>query len=123
MSREAGDNPRELALWAAQLAVDKKAIDPVLLEVGKISIVADYFLIATGTSAVQVHTICDYIQEKMKEAGLPLLHLEGYREGWWVILDYGTLVVHLFQPEARDFYDLDRLWSKAPAVKMQEARS
>jgi ribosome-associated protein len=118
LSREPGDNPRELSLLAAQLAVEKKAIDPVLLEVGKISIVADYFLIATGTSAVQVHAVCDYLLEKIKEAGCPLLHIEGYREGWWVILDYGALVVHLFQPEARDFYDLERLWSKAPALKI-----
>jgi ribosome-associated protein len=117
LSREPGDSPRELSLLAAQLAVEKKAIDPVLLEVGKISIVADYFLIATGTSAVQVHAICDHLLEKIKEAGYPLLHSEGYREGWWVILDYGALVIHLFQPEARDFYNLDRLWSKAPLVK------
>lgn len=118
MTREPGDNPRELSLFAAQLAVEKKAINPVLLEVGKISIVADYFLIAAGTSAVQVRSICDHLLENIKETGSPLLHMEGYREGWWVVLDYGALVIHLFQPEARDFYDLERLWSKAPAVEI-----
>lgn len=118
MSREPGDNPRELSLLAAQLAVEKKAINPVLLEVGKISIVADYFLIAAGTSAVQVRAICDHLLENIKEAGCPLFHIEGYREGWWVVLDYGALVIHLLQPEARDFYDLERLWSKAPAVEI-----
>lgn len=118
MSRKRGDNPREMALLAVQLAVEKKAIDPVLLEVGKISIVADYFLILTGTSAVQVHTICDHLLGKIKEAGCPLLHMEGYREGWWVVLDFGFLVVHVFQPKARDFYNLERLWSKAPMVEV-----
>jgi len=123
LTREPGDNPREMAHLAARLAADKKAIDPVLLEVGTVSVVADYFLIATGNSAVQVHTICDHLQDNMKEAGFLLLRVEGYREGWWVVLDYGALIIHLLQPEARSFYDLERLWSKAPAYRIQETRS
>lgn len=123
MSREPGDNPRDMAHLAARLAADKKAIDPVLLEVGKVSVVADYFLIATGNSAAQVHTICDHLLDNMKEAGFSLLRIEGYREGWWVVLDYSALIIHLFQPEAREFYDLERLWSKAPVYRMQETRS
>ncbi|MBS3943207.1 MAG: ribosome silencing factor [Dethiobacter sp.] len=112
-----------MAHLAARLAADKKAIDPVLLEVGKVSVVADYFLIATGNSAAQVHTICDHLLDNMKEAGFSLLRIEGYREGWWVVLDYSALIIHLFQPEAREFYDLERLWSKAPVYRMQETRS
>jgi len=123
LSREPGDNPRDMAHLAARLAADKKAIDPVLLEVGKVSVVADYFLIATGNSAAQVHTICDHLLDNMKEAGFSLLRIEGYREGWWVVLDYSALIIHLFQPEAREFYDLERLWSKAPVYRMQETRS
>ncbi|HOL18375.1 MAG TPA: ribosome silencing factor [Bacillota bacterium] len=122
MSRDPGQSPRDLSLLAYQLALEKKAIDPVLLEVGKMSIVADYFLIVTGTSKVQVHAICDHLMEKIKEAGYPLLHVEGYREGWWVVLDYGSLVIHIFQPEARAFYDLERLWSKAPVVELTGTR-
>lgn len=116
MSREPGDDSRELALRAAELAAEKKAGDPVLLEVGKISIVADFFLISTGATQVQVHAICDHLLENLKKAGAPLLRIEGYREGWWVILDYGALVIHVMQPEARSFYNLERLWSKAPLV-------
>jgi ribosome-associated protein len=113
---EPGNGFRALALQAIDLAAEKKALDPVLLEVGKISIVADYFLIATGANRVQVHAICEHIREKLKEAGWTLLRTEGYAEGWWVVLDYGALIVHIFQPEARDFYSLERIWSKAPTV-------
>ena len=116
MIGEPGDDTRELGLWAAELAAEKKGVDPVLIEVGKISIIADYFLILSGLSAVQVHSICDHLMEQFKAAGWPLLRLEGYREGWWVILDYGALVIHVFQREAREFYNLERLWSKAPVV-------
>ncbi len=113
---EPASGSRKLALWAAELAAEKKAQDLTLLEVGKVSIVADYFLIATGATRIQVQTICDYLREKIKEQGRPLLRMEGYREGWWAVLDYGDLVVHLFQPEAREFYNLERLWSRAPLI-------
>lgn len=115
MSKPASSS-RKLALWTAGLAAEKKAQDLTLLEVGKVSIVADYFLIATGATGIHVRAICDYLLEKIKEEGRPLLRLEGYREGWWVVLDYGDLVVHLLQPEAREFYNLERLWGRAPLV-------
>jgi ribosome-associated protein len=75
---------RDLALNAAQLALEKKGQDIYLLEVGQVSIVADYFLLVTGNSAVQVHAICDHIIESLKKAGCYALRIEGYREGWWV---------------------------------------
>ncbi len=120
MSLEPGVNSRKLAQWAAELALEKNSLDTALLQVGKISIIADYFLIATGKTAVQVHSICDYIMENLKEAGYSLLRLEGYREGWWVVLDYGFLVIHIFQPDARAYYNLERLWGKAPEVALTE---
>ena len=116
MTREAGDEARELALQAAGLAAEKKAVDPVSIEVGKISIIADYFLILSGSSTAQVHAICDHLMEKLKEAGHILLREEGYREGWWVVLDYGAVVIHVFRQDARELYNLERLWSKAPVI-------
>ncbi len=107
---------REMALHAARLMREKKARDVVLLEIGRISVIADYFLIGTGTAAVQLHAICDLLRRDLKKAGFHLLRLEGYREGWWILMDYGGLVIHLFQPEARDFYHLERLWSEAPLL-------
>lgn len=109
---------RETALWAANLALEKKARELVLLEVGKISIIADYFIIATAGSAVHLQTICDYLLEQFKQRGYTLLRMEGYREGWWVVLDYGALIIHLLQPDARERYNLERLWSKAPRIEI-----
>ncbi len=120
MAQEPANGSRELALFAAQLALEKKGHDLYLLEVGQVSIVADYFLLATGTSAVQVHAICDHLSESLKKEGYHALRIEGYREGWWVVLDYGGLVIHVFQPEARIFYDLERLWSEAPQVTLDQ---
>lgn len=97
--------------------LEKKAQDVVLLETGKVSIVADYFLIGTGTSRIRIRTICDHLRRQLKENGLLPLRIEGYREGYWVLMDYGDLVIHLFQPEAREFYDLERLWARAHLVE------
>lgn len=113
----AGDS-RELALYAAELASDKMGKDLYLLEVGQVSIVADYFLLVTGNTTIQVKTICDHLLETMKQKGYQTLRIEGYNEGWWVVLDYGILVVHVFQPEARTFYDLERLWDEAPRIML-----
>jgi ribosome-associated protein len=120
LAREQANSSRDLALFAAQLALEKKGHDLHLLEVGQVSIIADYFLLATGNTAVQVHAIADHLVESLKKAGFYTLRIEGYREGWWVVLDYGGLVVHIFQSEARIFYDLERLWSEAPLVNLGE---
>lgn len=120
MTREPVSGYRNLALYAARLAAEKKARDLRLLEVGRVSIVADYFLLATGISAVQVHAICDHLVTSLKKEGLTALRIEGYREGWWVVIDYGILVIHVFQPEARTFYDLERLWAEAPLLDLPD---
>lgn len=103
-----------LANMVQDLAADKKASDILALEVGKVSTVADYFIIATGNTKAQVHAIADHIQKTLKEEGHPPLHREGYNEGLWVLLDYGSIVVHIFQPEERKFYNLERIWNHAP---------
>ncbi len=120
MTREPDSGSRELASKVINLAAQKKAQDLRLLEVGKVSIIADYFIIATGGTAVQGHAICDHLTENLKKAGYYASRIEGYREGWWVVLDYGSVVVHIFQPESRDFYDLERLWTEAPQVELEE---
>lgn len=108
--------PKEAALLAAQLANERKAHAVTILEVGKISVIADYFVICSGASTTQVHAICDHLEQKLKEKGLTLLGREGYRQARWILLDYGFLVVHIFQEEEREFYNLERLWSNAPAI-------
>ena len=120
MAQVPAGNPRELALYAAELASDKKGHDLYLLEVGQVSIIADYFLLVTGTTAVQVRTICDHLAETLKKEGYQAIRVEGNSEAWWVVLDYGFLVIHVFQPEARIFYDLERLWSEAPRIMLEQ---
>ena len=104
-------------------ALDKKAEDMVVLRIGEVSLIADYFVIATGKTKLQLHAIADNVMQKAKAAGYQLLHKEGYDEGLWVLLDYGSVVVHLFQPEARDFYELGRLWGHSPRVELAVAGS
>lgn len=99
-----------------EAAEDKKAADIVIIEVGKVSLIADYFIIAEGASKIQVQAIAATIMEKTRAADFPLLHKEGYDEALWILLDYGAVIVHLFQPEQRRFYNLERLWGHAPVI-------
>lgn len=101
----------EVAVAAVQ---EKKAQDVLVMDMQKTFPITDFFLIASGTSSTQVKAIADSIEEKMEEAGLPCLHKEGYREGRWVLLDYGYFVAHVFVNEERQFYNLEQLWSSAP---------
>ena len=111
----------ELVEIAAAAASSKKAQNIVIMDMQKVLPVTDYFLIASGTSVPQVQAIADAIEEKLAEAGLQFLHKEGYREGDWVLLDYGSVVVHVFQPEARAFYRLESLWGDADRVELDLA--
>jgi ribosome-associated protein len=98
-------------------AVDKKANDVTLIEVGKATTLADFFVIATGTSDRQLNAISNGIQERMRdEPDVMLLHLEGLPADGWVLLDYGQVIVHIFAPEQREYYDLERRWSDAPTL-------
>jgi len=110
-------NPQEVVNIAVQAADDKKAIDTRVLDIREISIIADYFVICSGRSAPQVQAIADNIQEQLKKENVPALHLEGVREGTWVLLDYGDVVVHVFQEAERQFYKLERLWGDALVVE------
>ena len=95
---------------AIEAALDKKAQDPVVLELGEICSFTDYFLICTGTSARHNQAIAEYIEETLKKDGVRPLHIEGYKEGEWILLDYVDFVVHILSVRAREFYDLERLW-------------
>jgi ribosome-associated protein len=116
LAQEPATSSKELALYAAQLASEKKGHDLKLMEVGRVSIVADYFLICTGNTSIQVNAICEHLLENLKLKDCYTLRIEGLKEAWWVVLDYGFLVIHVFQPEARAFYDLERLWYEAPQL-------
>ncbi len=106
----------ELAKQAAKILDEKKAMDLSIVGIRDISVLADYFVIATGTSNTHVKALADEVEFQLKEAGVPLGHMEGYRSNTWVLLDYGHVIIHIFTKEAREFYDLDRLWQDGEKI-------
>jgi ribosome-associated protein len=111
-------SPKEIVDIAHQAADDKKAMDITVLDISNISVICDYFLICTGRSSIQVQSVSDHIVEKLKDAGVKPLRVEGFREGSWILLDYGDVVIHIFQEMERNFYNLERLWGDANVVEM-----
>lgn len=108
----------EKSFLCARAALDHKAIDLVILEVKAISSFTDHFVICSGNSDRQVQAIASHIEEKLGRQGFCPLGVEGKREGRWVLLDYGDVVIHVFYHPVREFYDLERLWADAPRVKL-----
>ena len=107
---------KEVALQVTRALDSKKGMDIKLLKIDKVSSLADYFLICTGTSNTHVKTLCDYAEYTMEQLGEKMLGREGHRGNTWELLDYGSVVVHVFTEEARDFYSLERLWADAENV-------
>ncbi|MBQ9322067.1 MAG: ribosome silencing factor [Eubacterium sp.] len=101
---------RELAKIAIEAMEDKKAIDIKIIDIEKISTLADYFIIASGSNRNQVQAMADEVDEKMSRAGYEPKNIEGYRNANWILMDYGDLVIHIFDEENRLFYDLERIW-------------
>jgi ribosome-associated protein len=102
----------------AEAAVDMKAQDLLALDVHDLTSFADAFLIATGTSDRHVRSVADAILEASQELGKPALGVKGYDEGRWVLIDLNDVVVHVFQAEVREYYDLERLWGDAPDIEL-----
>ena len=95
---------------ALEAALDKKAQDVVVIELGEICSFTDHFIVCTGTSTRHNQTIAEGIDERLRKLGTRPLHIEGHSEGDWILLDYIDFVVHIFTARAREFYDLERLW-------------
>lgn len=101
----------EMAAKIAEILEGKKAKDLNTIDIKEISILADYFIICSGTSTTHIKTLADEVEEKMEQVGIRVLHKEGYNSARWILLDYGDVVVHIFHEEDRGFYNLERLWS------------
>jgi ribosome-associated protein len=112
--------PRERALECARLALDKKALDVKILEIGRLSSIADYLVLASGRSDRQAQAIADSVKKGLKKYG-KALDIEGLKEGNWIVIDYGDVLVHIFQEEVRHYYNLDGLWSAAPQEEIPDA--
>ena len=107
---------REIALAAAKALDDKKGQEIKVLETGELTTLADYFVICSAASTTQIKALADECERVLKLAGEAPHHIEGHRGGTWVLLDFSSVVIHIFNDEARKFYDLERLWSDARPV-------
>lgn len=103
----------EIALTAVKALDSKKGQDIKCLETGHLTTLADYFVLCTATSTTQIKALADVCEKALKDAGEPPHHIEGHRGGTWVLMDFSSVVVHIFMDEARKFYDLERLWGDA----------
>ena len=108
--------PKKIAELLRTLAEDKKAEDPVLLDISKHSSFAHYFLICHGNSDRHVKSISMHLMDEMKKLKMQAYHVEGLAEGKWVLLDFGPVIAHIFYHETREFYGLERLWGEAKKI-------
>ena len=113
-------SPQEIAYSVTKALDEKKGMNIKLLKIDKVSSLADFFLICTGTSNTHVKTLCDYAEYTFEQLGEPMLGREGHRGNTWELLDFGSVVVHVFTEEAREFYSLERLWADAEEIDLSE---
>jgi ribosome-associated protein len=113
--------PLERAIRSAELALDKKAEEVRILEIGHLTTIADYMVIANGRSDKQVQAIADSVRQGLKKYG-KVLDIEGMEEGKWVVVDYGDVLIHVFHEDLRRYYDLDQLWNMAVEVPVPEPK-
>ena len=112
--------PKEIAYAVTKALDEKKGMNIKLLKIDRVSSLADYFLICTGTSNTHVKTLCDFAEYTLEEMGESMLGREGHRGNSWELLDYGTIVIHVFTEEAREFYALERLWADAENIDISD---
>jgi ribosome-associated protein len=112
----------QLALACSSAAQEKKAQDIVIMDLQGITLIADYFVICTGANPIQIKAICDNINDKLKKQGVSPLRIEGFNDARWILMDYGTVIVHIFMEEERDYYNLEKLWGDAKIVSLEEQK-
>lgn len=105
----------------AAFALEKKAVDVLVMDVRKVTDVTRFFIVCTGTSTPQVKAVADHVIDSCREAGLDIYHVEGYDSLRWVLIDLVDIVVHVFLPDVRKYYQLERLWGDAPAEQIDES--
>ena len=113
---------KEVASRAVNALEDKKGLDIRVLKIAEITTLAEYFVICTGTSNTHINALSNSVEAAMEEAGEPLVSREGHRSGTWVLLDYGSVVIHVFTEDTRKFYDLERLWNDATEVALEDIK-
>lgn len=116
----AEQNSKEMVRLAYEALADKKAQDIKIINIEEVSVLADYFIIASGTNRNQVQAMADNVDEMLHKAGYPVKQTEGYNTANWVLMDYGDIIVHVFDSENRLFYDLERIWRDGRDISIEE---
>ena len=111
---------KKMAGLAIEALEDKKAEDIRVIDISEVSVLADYFLIASGKNRNQLQALADEVEEKLGRAGYPMKQSEGYDSANWIVLDFGDIIIHLFDQENRLFYDLERIWKDGKEVSIEE---
>lgn len=111
---------KEKALKLARIALDKKAKDVLVLDLKGLTIIADYFVICSGESTTHVRAIAESIEEKAEKAGIRFFGVEGLTHSRWVLIDYGDVIVHIFEEGTRSFYEIEKLWMDAQSIPLSE---
>mgnify|MGYP002545217895 CR=1 FL=1 len=114
------DQSREMAKIACHALGEKKAEDIQVIDIRNISVIADYFVIASGTNSNQVQAIVDNVEEQLGRAGFEAKQIEGNRNSSWILMDYGDVIVHVFDEENRLFYDLERIWRDGKQISKED---
>lgn len=114
------ENANKMAKLAYEALADKKAADIKIIDIHEVSVLADYFIIASGTNRNQVQAMADNVEEELHKAGYPVKQTEGYNTANWILMDFGDLIVHMFDSENRLFYDLERIWRDGKTITPEE---
>ncbi len=109
---------KELVHTAVEALSNKKAEDIRIIDISGVSVMADYFIIASGNNRIQIQTLADEVEEKLSRKGFPPKQIEGYETANWILLDFGDIIVHIFDRENRLFYDLERIWMDGKTVEI-----
>lgn len=115
-------NSKEMAKMAILALEDKKAEDIKVIDISEVSVIADYFIIADGNSRNQVQAMIDNVEETLGKAGYTPKQIEGYQSANWVLMDYGDIIIHVFDKENRLFYDLERIWRDGKQIELEELK-
>lgn len=116
----ADSKAKEMARLAFKALEDKKAEDIRIINIEEVSVLADYFIIASGTNRNQVQALADNVEESLHKSGYPIRQTEGYRTANWILQDFGDVIVHVFDSENRLFYDLERIWCDGKLISIDE---
>lgn len=113
----------ELARLAIEALEDKKAEDIHVIDIGEVSVIADYFIIAGGSNRSQIQALCDHVEERLGKAGNSVRQIEGYDTANWILMDFGDVIIHIFDKENRLLYDLERIWRDGKQIDAEELKT